>query len=159
MYNNHIGIVQISTPICQCQPIYRLYNKEKNPTTGILKSIICRKPCFSSLQRLAQYLKSSAWHLKSSDETIGKLLEINRKAPLFSTEGSGGFIGAFRQEKSLCPFFFFSLLKNIFLFIHFSFSVVAIRNVYLCLCHPERSERISRRDLANALCELLHNVN
>jgi hypothetical protein len=50
-------------------------------------------------------LKSSAWHLKSSDETIGKLLEKNRKAPLFATEGSGGFIGAFRQEKSLCPFF------------------------------------------------------
>ena len=159
MYNNHIGIVQISTLICQCQPIYRLYNKEKTPTTGIPKSIIRRNPCFSSLQRLAQYLKSSAWHLKSSDETIGKLLEINRKAPLFATEGSGGFIGAFRQEKSLCPFFFFSLLKNIFLFIHFSFSVVAIRNVYLCLCHPERSERISRWDLAKSLCELLHNVN
>ena len=139
--------------------LWTLYNKEKSPATGIPKSIICRKPCFSSLQRLAQYLKSSAWHLKSSDETIGKLLEINRKAPLFATEGSGGFIGAFRQEKSLCPFFFFSLLKNIFLFIHFSFSVVAIRNVYLCLCHPERSERISRWDLAKSLCELLHNVN
>jgi len=62
--------------------------------------------------------------------TSGQLLEINCKDPLFATEGSGGFIGAFRQEKSLCPFFFFSLLKNIFLFIHFSFSVVATR--YVC---------------------------